>query len=325
LHDSKGVPLGINWIPTIGEFDITPDEVKFLGKAVPPQEEPAPHEPESKPAPGLGIALCDRSLADGSISANIEFEAVDEDTTCELLVAYDVDNNHFMNAGLGPESWAMFGIREYRGPRIPNSWFNYRTAGTRTNLKPHRRYHLNADFLGALVTLAIDGVTVASAEVTSPLGKPRPVGLFCKGRAPIHIFNFSVTAVKPKAFVIMQFGGQFDSVYDDVVKEVFKSYEVNVLRADEVSGPGLVIGDIVREISTSQLVIADITPVNANVYFEVGYALALGKPTILLAQKGTALPFDVAGFRVLFYEDTIGGKRKLEEGIAKHITSILSS
>ena len=62
---------------------------------------------------------------------------------------------------------------------------------------------------------------------------------------------------------------------------------MNVLRADEVSGPGLVIGDIVRELSTSQLVIADITPINANVYFEVGYALALGKPTILLAQKDT--------------------------------------
>jgi hypothetical protein len=60
-----------------------------------------------------------------------------------------------------------------------------------------------------------------------------------------------------------------------------------------------------------------ITPNNANVYFEVGYALALAKPTTLLARKGTSLPFDVAGFRVLFmktpsdYEDTIGGKSRV--------------
>ena len=122
----------------------------------------------------------------------------------------------------------------------------------------------------------------------------------------------------------MQFGPEFDDVYQDVVKEVCKSYEVNVLRADEVSGPGLIIGDIVRELSVSQLVIADITPTNANVYFEVGYALALAKPTILLAKKGTPLPFDVAGFRTLFYEDTIGGKKKLEDGLRKHLDAILT-
>ena len=121
----------------------------------------------------------------------------------------------------------------------------------------------------------------------------------------------------------MQFGGAYDEIYLDVVKEVCKSYEVNTFRADEVAGPGLIIGDIIRELSSSQLIIADITPINANVYFEVGYALALSKPTILLAQKGTALPFDVAGFRTLFYEDTIGGKKRLEEGLRRHIDAIL--
>jgi hypothetical protein len=122
----------------------------------------------------------------------------------------------------------------------------------------------------------------------------------------------------------MQFGGEYDDVYTDVVKQSCQAYKVNVMRADEVMGPGLILADIVREISESQLVIADISTGNSNVYFEVGYALALRKPTILLAKKGTGLPFDVAGFRVLFYEDTIGGKGKLEEGLKKHLQSILS-
>jgi hypothetical protein len=122
----------------------------------------------------------------------------------------------------------------------------------------------------------------------------------------------------------VRFGGGYDEVYDDVVKEVCESYEIRVLRADEVSGPGLIIGDIMSEIFISQLIIADITPSNPNVYFEVGYALAFGKPMIFLAQKGTSLPFDVAGFRVLFYEDTIGGKKKLEERMRKHLDAILT-
>ncbi len=173
------------------------------------------------------------------------------------------------------------------------------------------------------MTLHIDGVPVGTAEVTSPMGRVRQAGFFCKADHLITVRNFTVEATKPQAFVVMQFGGRYDEVYDDVVKEVCKSYEIKVLRADEVSGPGLIIGDIIREIFTSQLIIADITPSNPNVYFEVGYALALGKPMILLAQKGTSLPFDVAGFRVLFYEDTIGGKKKLEDGLKKHLDAIL--
>ena len=69
--------------------------------------------------------------------------------------------------------------------------------------------------------------------------------------------------------------------------------------------------------------IADISGVNANVYFEVGYALASKKPIILLAKKDTELPFDVSGFRVLFYEDSIGGKAKVEEGLRKHLTALV--
>jgi len=219
----------------------------------------------------------------------------------------------------------MFEIREYGGPRTAGrGWWDHRLAGDRANLKPDRAYRVEVQLRGALVTLHIDGVAVGTAEVTSPMGRPRQVGVLCKADHLITIRNLVVEGAKPKAFVVMQFGAGYDEVYEDGVKEVCKSYEVNVLRADEVSGPGLIISDIVREIATSQLIIADITPTNANVYFEVGYALALGKPTILLAQKGTALPFDVAGFRVLFYEDTIGGKKKLEDGIRRHLDAILT-
>ena len=63
----------------------------------------------------------------------------------------------------------------------------------------------------------------------------------------------------------------------------------------------------------SEFVIAEITPVNANVYYELGFAHAINKPTILLADRAIdKLPFDVSPFRVLFYENTIGGKRLFE-------------
>jgi hypothetical protein len=36
------------------------------------------------------------------------------------------------------------------------------------------------------------------------------------------------------------------------------------------------------------------------------------------------LPFDVSPFRTLFYENTIEGKRKIEERLRNHIQAILS-
>jgi hypothetical protein len=56
----------------------------------------------------------------------------------------------------------------------------------------------------------------------------------------------------------------------------------------------------------------------------VGYAHARGKPTILIADRGIEkLPFDVSPFRTLFYENSIDGKRRIEEGLRKHIKAIL--
>jgi hypothetical protein len=55
----------------------------------------------------------------------------------------------------------------------------------------------------------------------------------------------------------------------------------------------------------------------------LGYAHALRKPTILLADRDKQLPFDISGYRCLFYENTIGGKAKVEEGLRKHLTQSL--
>jgi hypothetical protein len=122
-----------------------------------------------------------------------------------------------------------------------------------------------------------------------------------------------------------QFSSPYGQVYSHVIKEVCKLLDVDSVRADEIYGPGIIIKDVIDHIARAHVVIADISPTNPNVYFEVGYAMALGKPIILLAQRpkaGESLPFDVSAFRVLFYEDTIGGKLKLEDGLKGHLREI---
>ena len=286
---------------------------------------PDPPSSESAAQSAFGIALSDISMADGVLRAEVEFESVDESSVCELALAYDANARHLIAAGLGGDRASFFCIREFGGPNKEGNWNWHQARGDRANLKSGRVYALSAEFRGSDVTFSIDGVPIASATATTPVGRPRQAGLFCKGFHKITVRDFRAEIVKPRAFAIMQFTPEYDDVYQDVVKEICGGYQLNVIRADEVTGPGFVISDIVNQISSAQLIIADISPENPNVYFEVGYALALSKPTILLARKGTPLPFDVRGFRVLFYEDSIGGKKKLEQGLREHIAAILRS
>ena len=72
------------------------------------------------------------------------------------------------------------------------------------------------------------------------------------------------------------------------------------------------------------MVIADITPNNPNVYYEVGYADALNKPLILIADRKEGLkPFDVRAYRTIFYENSIGGKNRIESDLKAYLKTIM--
>lgn len=159
---------------------------------------------------------------------------------------------------------------------------------------------------------------------SNPTRRPQ-VGLWCSNHDEIVIENITIAGGKPRAFVVMQFSDPYDQVYSDVIRRVCEEFGLEAVRADEIYGPGLIISDVVDQIQRAQVIIADISPANPNVYFEVGYALALRKQIILLAKKGTPLPFGVSAFRVFFYEDSIGGKAKVEEGLARHLRAILGA
>ena len=173
-----------------------------------------------------------------------------------------------------------------------------------------------------MVTLWCNGVEVARTILPFPLPQSQ-VGVSAIDRTDIEFSNFVVHPMDPKAFVVMQFTSPYNEVYSEVIKTVCAEEHINVTRIDEESGPGIIIQDINRAIREAKVVIADVSPVNANVFYEVGFAHALNKPTILLAEKGTKLPFDVSPFRTLFYENSILGKRIFEEGLRKHLGAVL--
>lgn len=179
-------------------------------------------------------------------------------------------------------------------------------------------------YRGSRVSLAVDGVEVVDTTLHFSLA-PSQVGLWCRGTTEIAIRDFSVKGELPRAFIVMAFESPYDELHHEVLKVVCDEFELEAVRADDVYGPGLIIADVARHIQEAKVVIAEITPRNPNVFYELGYAHALGKPTILLAERASLkeLPFDVSPFRTLFYDNTIEGKGKVEEGLRRHIRAVL--
>jgi hypothetical protein len=151
------------------------------------------------------------------------------------------------------------------------------------------------------------------------------LGLFTWGENRIHFEGASVRTARGTVFVVMKFSEPYQELYTDVIQPVVDHYKLRAYHAGEVFGPGIILEDMMGGIVEARIVIVEITPTaqNENVFYELGYAHALKKSTILLAERGRTLPFDISGYRCIFYDNSIGGKRKIKEGLHKHLAAIL--
>ena len=79
---------------------------------------------------------------------------------------------------------------------------------------------------------------------------------------------------------------------------------------------------IYNQIAKADIVIADMTGRNANVFYEVGYAHALGKRTILLTQNSNDIPFDLKHFPHIIYGNKLSVLREeLTKRVSWHIAN----
>ena len=182
------------------------------------------------------------------------------------------------------------------------------------SLEANREYDIDLRQTGQEIRMSVDGVPVIDRVLPQPLTGSQ-LGLFVWGKAQVDFSQLRIISASPQVFVAMQFGEPFNTLYQEVIYPRAMDLGLNVIRIDEVAGPGIIFEDITRQIAESKIVIAEITAPNQNVFYELGYAHALNKPTILLAQRGRELPLDIRSYRVIFYDDSIGGKPALERDL----------
>jgi TIR domain len=128
-----------------------------------------------------------------------------------------------------------------------------------------------------------------------------------------------------RCFIIMPLRAEeLNIVYEDFVKPVLENdCDLICERGDDIFGSNIIMDDIEKSITTSHLIVADLTGKNPNVFYEVGISHTLKKPVLLLAQSIDDIPFDLRHRRVLLYEYSPRGCKKLEKNLVENIREML--
>lgn len=94
----------------------------------------------------------------------------------------------------------------------------------------------------------------------------------------------------------------FDGVWKGILRPAVPA-EFETKRADELLHSGLIDRLYIKWLLEADIVLADLTFFNPNVYYEVGIRQALAKKgTVLVACEGTKLPFDLRNQSVNYYD-----------------------
>lgn len=295
-----------NWMPIVGRWTFEANGVaRYAG-------------PLGGGAP-FGLALSSEPFRGGRVSFAVQFEQPLAATAGGLAIGYSSQDAPYIQVALGSFDRA-YAIQEY----LPSTgWRLIASAGSAEHLSQGRSYQCCITQIGQRLTLDVERVRVLEKVLPGPLSGDQ-LGLFTYGDKPVTISDVTMEPQRPRVFVAMQFSEPYDTFYEHVIRPVALEDEFNfdVVRIDEKHGPGIIFQEIKNEIADAAIVVAEITAPNENVFYELGYAHALNKPTILLAQRGKQLPFDIRSYRVIFYDDTIGGKNEVEEQLRKHFRAI---
>lgn len=104
---------------------------------------------------------------------------------------------------------------------------------------------------------------------------------------------------KQKVFVIMPFEDKYFEIYEMLKRQFEKDFLFS--HAGEEDNQQNILKDIIQAIYDADIIIANLTGLNPNVFYELGIAHTLNKKVIIITEDISTLPFDLKSYRAKEY------------------------
>lgn len=117
-------------------------------------------------------------------------------------------------------------------------------------------------------------------------------------------------------FVLTPFNDQFDQPYE-AVRAACDDLGLTCVRGDEQLIEGDLLPHIIRTMATARTVIANIDGRNPNVFYELGLAHSMGKPTIIMTSSISEVPFDLRSKKLVAWKDPTELRDKIRNELSK--------
>lgn len=138
-----------------------------------------------------------------------------------------------------------------------------------------------------------------------------------------------------KAFVIMPYGGldpervrECKRVYRYLIQDSIDNYDskADIIRQDFSGEGGYIVRNVIDNLATADLVVADLSYNNWNVAYELGLRHVMSKyGTVLICNDKTELPYDIMQMNVIIYpaNDWIDSAEEISDQITKAIENAM--
>ncbi len=127
-------------------------------------------------------------------------------------------------------------------------------------------------------------------------------------------------------FVMQPFAEPLGGYFELIFKPAIEQAGLKAVRADaDIFYTGKIMDQVWRGIRSADVLVAELTTKNPNVFYELGLAHALEKPVVLVSSNQEDVPFDLRHIRVILYDQTdpFWGQ-KLVNKLADNIQSALT-
>ena len=149
--------------------------------------------------------------------------------------------------------------------------------------------------LSSTIRNAFGGMSLAEVAIISRHSKGMAVVPMFGRPQPLPIDQ------QVDVFVLMPFKAKLEAIYSRHIKKIAEELGLKILRADEMFSPKPFMEKVWDGICAAQLVLADCTEKNPNVFYEIGMAHTVGKKVVLITRSNKDIPSDIKHFDYIPY------------------------